>query len=68
MLDKLVNQIWRTNSVSQTDDRGTISFRGFWGNYDITLNCPDGKVFPFPVHVRRNEENKWVFSVEGYGN
>ncbi len=68
MLDKLINQTWKTATSAQTDDRGTISFRGFWGKYEITLNAPDGKVVPFPVHVRRNEENKWVFTVDGYGD
>jgi endo-1,4-beta-xylanase len=68
MLDKLINQTWRTETFAQTDDRGILSFRGFWGKYEIILTVPDGKTFLFPVHVRRNEENKWVFTVEGCGN
>ena len=68
MLDKLINQTWKTNTSVQTDDRGTISFRGFWGEYEIALNAPDGKIYVFPVHVRKNEENKWVFVVDGHGN
>jgi GH35 family endo-1,4-beta-xylanase len=68
MLDKLINQTWKTTSSAQTDDRGTLSFRGFWGKYEITLNSSDGKICVFPANVRRNEDNKWVFTVEGYGN
>jgi hypothetical protein len=68
MLDKLINQTWRTNSVAQADDQGTLSFRGFWGKYEITPKAPDGKIFMFPVHVRRNEENKWVLTANGYGD
>jgi endo-1,4-beta-xylanase len=68
MLDKLINQTWRTNGVFQTDDRGTISFKGFWGEYEITLDSPDGKAFVFPAHVRQDEENKWTFTVDGYGS
>jgi GH35 family endo-1,4-beta-xylanase len=64
MLDKLINQTWKTNTSGQTDDQGTISFRGFWGEYEITLKSPDGKIHIFPVHVRKNEENKWVFVVD----
>jgi endo-1,4-beta-xylanase len=67
MLDQLVNQTWKTKGVFQTDERGTISFRGFWGEYEITLSARDGKTFVFPVHVRQNEENKWVFTVDGFG-
>jgi GH35 family endo-1,4-beta-xylanase len=64
MLDKLINQTWKTNASVQTDRQGTISFRGFWGEYEITLKAQDGKIHVFPVHVRKNEENKWVFVVD----
>ena len=68
MLDKLVNETWRSNGLYQTDDRGTLSFRGFFGKYEIILNGPNGQTFLVPVHVRRNEENRWVFTVDGPGN
>lgn len=65
MLDKLVNETWRTRLSTKTDDKGTVSFRGFYGEYEITLHLPDGQTQVFPVHVARNEENKWVFTVAG---
>lgn len=64
MLDKLINQTWKTNTTLQTDVQGSISFRGFFGEYDITLLTSDGKLRVFPVHVSRNEENKWVFTID----
>ncbi len=64
MLDKLINQTWRTNTTMQTDLQGAVTFRGFFGEYEITLKTPDGKVRFFPVHVSRNEENKWVFFID----
>ena len=64
MLDKLINQTWRTNTSIQTDNQGTAAFRGFFGEYDITLTTPDGKLRVFPVHISRNEENKWVFFID----
>jgi endo-1,4-beta-xylanase len=64
MLDKLINQTWKTKTSGQTDNQGTISFRGFFGEYDITLKTPDGKIRVFPVHVSKNEENRWVFSID----
>jgi GH35 family endo-1,4-beta-xylanase len=64
MLDKLINQTWRTNSTLQTDNQGTIAYRGFYGNYEITLHTPDGRIRVFPVHVSKNEENKWVFLID----
>ena len=62
MLDKLINETWRTNASIQTDNMGTISFRGFFGEYEITLSTPDGKTRVYQVHVSKNEENKWSFS------
>jgi GH35 family endo-1,4-beta-xylanase len=64
MLDKLINQTWKTNATIRTDGQGNISFRGFFGEYDVTLLTPDGKRRVFPVHVSRNEENKWVFTLD----
>ena len=64
MLDKLINQTWRTNLSLQTGTNGMISFRGFYGNYDITLSTPDGKVRIFPIHLNKNQENKWVFFID----
>jgi endo-1,4-beta-xylanase len=64
MLDKLINQTWRTNATMQTDSQGNLSFRGFYGEYEIILNTSGGKMQVFPVHVSRNEENRWVFTVE----
>jgi endo-1,4-beta-xylanase len=64
MLDKLINQTWKTNASIQTDNQGTISFRGFFGEYEITLNTSDGKIRVFTVHVSKNEENKRVFIID----
>ena len=64
MLDTLINQIWKTNATVQTDGQGKIIFRGFFGQYDITLITPGGSRRVFPVHVSRNEENKWVFTID----
>ncbi len=64
MLDKLINQTWRTNLSLRTNQGGTIIFRGFFGNYDVTLTTPDGMLHVFPIHVNRNEENKWIFTID----
>ena len=67
MLDKLINQTWRTRLSTKTDDKGTISFRGFFGEYEIALTMPDGTAHVFSVHVSRNEENRWAFTVDSGG-
>jgi len=64
MLDKLINQTWRTNVSVLTDNQGTIAFRGFFGEYEINLSTADGKIRTFKVHVSKNEENRWVFMTD----
>jgi GH35 family endo-1,4-beta-xylanase len=62
MLDKLINQTWKTSISAKSGNQGTVSFRGFFGEYEITVNMPDGNIEVFPVHVSKNEENRWVFT------
>jgi endo-1,4-beta-xylanase len=64
MLDKLINQTWKTNATVQTDNGGTAAFRGFFGEYEITIATPDGKKCFYKVHVSKNEENRWVFTLD----
>jgi len=64
MLDKLINQTWKTNTTVQTDNQGMIAFRGFFGDYEITLETDNGKTLGFTVHVGKNEENRWVFTID----
>ena len=60
---KLFHEKWRTNLITATDKKGEVHFRGFYGNYDIKLIAEDGTVKIFPVHVRKEEENNWVFTI-----
>jgi GH35 family endo-1,4-beta-xylanase len=66
MLDKLINQTWKTNFSLKTDSQGTVTFRGFFGEYEIILNRPDGLTKVFPVHVRKDEGNNWVFTIDNW--
>ena len=62
MLDKLINEEWRSNLTAELDGEGRISFRGFYGKYVLKIKSEGGKVQAFPFHVRKDEENKWVFT------
>lgn len=64
MLDKLINQTWKTKTSLQTDSQGAVSFRGFYGDYEISFKSPDGLIRVFPVHLSKNEENKWIFTID----
>jgi GH35 family endo-1,4-beta-xylanase len=64
MLDQLINKTWNTSLTEKLDADGKISFRGFFGNYSITLTTPDGKVYAYTVHVQKDEANEWEFVIE----
>ncbi len=63
LLDKLINEEWRTRISVALDSTGAVSFRAFFGRYEVTLATKDGKVRIYPIHVRKDEENSWVFTV-----
>ena len=66
MLDTLINETWKTTLTEDLDSNsnGQISFRGFYGTYSIMVITGDEKVHTFPIHLRNDEENKWVFRVD----
>ena len=64
MLDKLINETWKTNAALQTDSQGNISFRGFFGGYEVILTTTNGRKLVYNLHVSKNEENKWIFTVD----
>lgn len=63
MLDKLINETWKTQLSQKPDADGKLAFRGYFGNYSIKLTTSDGRVHTFPVHVRKDEANEWIFTV-----
>ncbi len=63
MVRKLLHEEWNTRLSAETDRGGGVSFRGFYGKYEVKLETGAGKARTFNIHVRENEENKWVFMV-----
>ena len=64
MLDKLINETWKTSLTEDLNADGEISFRGFYGKYSINVTMASGKVVSYPIHLRNDEGNRWVFKVE----
>lgn len=62
-LKRLIHEEWKTKVNAQTDDEGMVKFRGFHGKYVINLKTKEGRVCSFNLHVRKNEENRWVFTI-----
>ena len=62
-LKNLIKNEWMTTTSGYTDKDGIIGFRGFYGNYKITLNTKDGQVHTFQIHLSEKEENEWDFKL-----
>ena len=39
VLKKLIKEEWTTHESLVTDGSGTAAFRGFYGDYDVTVSC-----------------------------
>lgn len=59
-LMKLIKEDWMTkNLVLQTDKKGVINFRGFYGKYQVKITKPDGSTKVMDIHIKEKGENKW---------
>ena len=62
-LMQLIKTDWMTKNVSLTTDKnGAVSFRGFYGNYEIVATLPDGSRQTKRVHLREKADNQWTFT------
>jgi len=60
-LRHLIKEQWMTRTTATTGHDGSVDFRGFYGNYKVTLKTKQGDVYSFDIHLRKNEENNWRF-------
>ncbi len=59
-LHKLIKEDWMTKNLEMASDKkGHVNFRGFFGNYQITITKPDGSVQVIEKHLKENENNRW---------
>jgi endo-1,4-beta-xylanase len=61
MLDQLINETWTTRTTLRTDRDGVLRFRGFYGKYQLKVRTPGGRLMVYPIHLRKDEANQWVF-------
>ena len=58
-LKQLIHDEWKTEVSGATDDSGQFAFRGFFGNYRIVIESPDGRV-ETPFHLTRGEPREFT--------
>ena len=60
-LIKLIKNEWMTKNVLlKTDQYGAVSFRGFFGTYQIIATKPNGTHVKKEIHVKEKEDNHWI--------
>ena len=57
MLDRLINYEWRTNLDAATDANGQFEFHGFYGEYEIEVASPNGKISTVKFNLEKNGAN-----------
>jgi endo-1,4-beta-xylanase len=62
LLKKLIKGEWMTAPfTARTDENGEISFRGFYGNYEVIERLPGKKNPTRNFHLAGKQENFWKF-------
>jgi len=56
-LKNLINS-WRTDVTGKTDGQGEFEFRGFAGDYEMSLDTPEGRSFETIIHINEQQTNE----------
>jgi GH35 family endo-1,4-beta-xylanase len=63
-LHKLIKDEWMTkNLLLKPDKNGQISFRGFYGSYQIKITKPDGSSIIIDRRLTENKDNQWFLKI-----
>ncbi len=62
-ISDLFKKEWHTDTETVTGDGGAASFRGFRGDYDVTLVLPDGRSMRETLSLKGNAPNRFRFIV-----
>ena len=57
-LYELINRRWKTKKEVTTGGQGKISFRGFYGQYELQYRNKEGKICSLPFELRKGRDNK----------
>ncbi len=67
-LMRLIKKEWMTRDLSlQSDAKGELAFRGFWGDYEITVTKADGSRQSFRRHLGEKGERRWTLELAELG-
>ncbi|WP_373517028.1 endo-1,4-beta-xylanase [Pricia sp.] len=64
-LIKLIKQDWMTKDLKlSTNRKGEASFRGFYGNYQLTVTQSNGNEKSFRVHLGKGTDTNFEFQLD----
>lgn len=62
-LKNLLWEEWITRERGRTTADGTFEFRGFYGEYDITVSAK-GRSRTYRTHLAKGKDNRWVLAFD----
>ena len=63
-LKKLIKGEWMTPPLTaSTDAEGKVSFRGFFGQYEVVVRQPGQRHTTCQLHLAENQDNVWRFTI-----
>jgi GH35 family endo-1,4-beta-xylanase len=62
-LKTLIKDEWMTKGLEQSLSNGSTKFRGFFGEYKISVMKDDNNIQVFYIHVNPKEANKFEFTI-----
>ena len=62
-LVNLFQKEWHTEAETGAGDDGTARFRGFYGDYDVTLTLPDGRRAQKTLSLKKDGLNRFRFTL-----
>ena len=58
-----LTQSWKTSGSGKTDERGEYSFKGFAGDYDMTVSLPGFETLSTKIHIEEQKENDFTITL-----
>jgi GH35 family endo-1,4-beta-xylanase len=63
-LKDLIHRQWQTNLTAKTDEKGQVTFRGFYGSYDVTIAADNRPPHKYQIASKRGGQSQWEFTGE----
>jgi len=63
-LKDLIHRQWQTSLTAKTDEKGQVTFRGFYGSYDVTIEPAGRRSHKEQISLRKGGQSQWDFKMD----